>query len=151
MTDVGFYQLRSTPLESAVARLLERALSGGHRALVLAGSEERLEQLNSRLWSFSPTSFVPHGTRREGRAADQPVWLTLDEANSNGADLLVLTDGREWARLGDFRRCVDIFDGRVEDALMGARRRWKAYRSAGHAVTYWEQNEKGGWDNKASG
>jgi DNA polymerase-3 subunit chi len=30
-----------------------------------------------------------------------------------------------------------------------ARERWKAEKAAGHAVTYWQQNSRGGWEKKA--
>jgi DNA polymerase IIIc chi subunit len=27
-----------------------------------------------------------------------------------------------------------------------ARARWTAYKGAGHALAYWQQNERGGWE-----
>ena len=44
---------------------------------------------------------------------------------------------------------VGIFDGRDEDAIVQARREWKRMKAAGHAVTYWQQNDKGRWEKKA--
>ena len=33
--------------------------------------------------------------------------------------------------------------------LDNARSRWKIEKAAGHQVTYWQQNPRGGWDKKA--
>jgi DNA polymerase-3 subunit chi len=35
------------------------------------------------------------------------------------------------------------------DALAEARSQWKALKEAGHAVTYWQQDENGRWSQKA--
>ena len=43
----------------------------------------------------------------------------------------------------------EIFDGRDETAVADARERWTAYKNAGHAIEYWQQGERGGWEKKA--
>ena len=43
MTDVRFYHLTSTSLEAALPQMLEKTLERGQRAVVIAGSEERVE------------------------------------------------------------------------------------------------------------
>ena len=40
---------------------------------------------------------------------------------------------------------VDVFDGNDEEAVLSARKRWKAYKDQGHTVTYWKQTESGAW------
>jgi len=77
------------------------------------------------------------------------VWITPDEENPNGADILVLTDGVESTEIGNYRRCLEMFDGRDEVAVADARRRWAAYKDAAHGLTYWQQTESGGWEKKA--
>src|SRR5215470_1536790 len=66
MTEVGFYHLRSTSLERALPRLLERALAEGHRVVVMAGSPERVQHLDDLLWTYSDESFLPHGAAKHG-------------------------------------------------------------------------------------
>ena len=148
MTDIGFYHLLHTPLEAALPRLLGKALERGMRAVVMAGSAERVKALDGVLWTFDQGSFLPHGTAREGRPEAQPVYLTAAEENPNGASLLVLTDGVEPGFIGDFERCLDLFDGRDEQAVAGARARWKRFKDAGHELTYWQQTDAGGWQKK---
>ncbi len=149
MTDVAFYHLQRSPLEQVLPRLLEKTLAAGKRAVVLAGSSDRVEALALVLWTYHPDSWLPHGTAKDGDAEHQPVWLSPDDENPNGASFLFLTDGRDSRDIGAFERCFDLFDGNDDDALAAARERWKARRDAGHDVTYWQQTESGGWERKA--
>jgi DNA polymerase-3 subunit chi len=123
VTDVGFYQLGATPLDRALPKLLERALGAGFRTVVLAPSQERIDHLDAVLWTYDDSSFLPHGTARDGEAARQPIWLTTEDENPNGATMLVLVDGMTSQRLADYRRCLDIFDA-SEDGVAAARDRW---------------------------
>ena len=111
MTEVGFYHLTATPLEAALPRLLEKVLAGGFRAVVMAGSAERVEALNTQLWTYNPGSFLPHGSAADGNAADQPIWITSQDENPNQAHVLVLTEGVLSERIAAFARCLDLFDG----------------------------------------
>ena len=147
MTEVGFYHLLTMPLERALPRLLELGLKAGFRIVVLAGSPERVEHLDAALWSYDDASFVPHGSRRDGRPERQPIWLTESDENPNQADMLVLTDGAGSARLAEYRRCLDLFDGNDAAALAAARERWRGAKEAGHALTYWQQTATG-WAKK---
>jgi DNA polymerase III subunit chi len=147
MTEIGFYHLLTTPLERALPRLLELGLKAGFRIVVLAGSAERVEHLAAALWSYDDASFLPHGSKRDGRPERQPVWLTDSDENPNRADMLVLTDGAGSARLAEYRRCLDLFDGNDETALAAARERWRRAKEEGHALTYWQQTATG-WAKK---
>lgn len=147
VTDIAFYHLSRHPLEKALPRLLEKTLEVGKRAVVIAGSDDRVEMLNGLLWTYDPDSWLPHGNAKDGEAADQPVWLTTKDENPNGAQFLFLADGATSASLASFERCFDLFDGNDEAQLAAARERWKVYKDAGHALAYWQQTESG-WKKK---
>jgi len=149
MTDIGFYHLTSLPLERALPRLLEKILEARKRAVVLCASAERLDFLNGTLWTLGKLSFIPHGSAKEGSPEDQPVWLTLQDENPNGAQFLILTEGMESPSIGEYERCLDLFDGNDEDAVLSARARWKIYKDQGHNVTYWKQATSGAWEKGA--
>ncbi len=114
----------------------------------MAGSEERLQALNTLLWTYGRDSWLPHGTVRDGDPEDQPVWLTTNDENPNGAVFLFLTDGAVSERVAGYERCFELFDGNESDAVEAARGRWQAYKDAGHALTYWQQTGRGGWEEK---
>ena len=149
MTDVAFYQLERSPLEQVLSKLLEKTLDAGKRALVIAGSEARVEVLNVALWSYYQDLWLPHGSAKDGDPTDQPIWLASSDKNVNGADFLFLTDGTASERLADFERCFELFDGNDEVMVAAARDRWKRCKDVGYSLSYWQQTVTGGWEKKA--
>jgi len=149
VTDIAFYHLEHARLELALPKLLEKTLAAGKRALVMAGSEARVEALANALWTYDQDSWLPHGSVKDGGAEDQPVWLATDDANPNGAEFLFLTDGAASESLADFERCFEMFDGNDPTMVDAARGHWTAYKEAGHDLTYWQQTSGGGWEKKA--
>lgn len=148
MTDIRFYHLERQSLEQVLPSLLSKALSAGHRIVVKAANDKAVEELNTHLWTYNPNSFLPHGSQKDGFAEDQPIWLTAEDENPNGASVLILTHGAQSPDVGNFKMCCEMLDGRNEDAVKAARGRWKTYGKAEHDVTYWQQTDKG-WEKKA--
>lgn len=149
MSEVWFYHMTRTPLEEALPALLTKALSRGWRSVVMMRSEERVEAINNLLWTFDDRSFLPHGSKSDGHAGDQPVWLTTEDENPNGAKALFLTDGAETRNEALYERVCVMFDGHDEKAVETARELWVAYREAGHILAYMQQSESGGWRKTA--
>jgi DNA polymerase-3 subunit chi len=128
--------------------MLEKTLERGQRAVVRAGSAERVEALNGWLWTYGDRKFLPHGSAKDGHAALQPVWLTEKEERPNDAQVLFLTDGAVSERPEDFERCAVLFDGNDEAAASAARNQWSNLKDAGHDLTYWQQTDEGRWQKK---
>jgi DNA polymerase-3 subunit chi len=149
MTEVLFYHLEHQPLERVLPSLVEKTLERGWRAVVQAGSEERVEALDTLLWTYRDDSFLPHGTKRDGSPEAQPVFLTTGEDNPNGATVRFLVDGAEGGDLSVYARIVYLFDGRDAGAVEAARAQWKAAKAGGADVTYWQQSPEGRWEKKA--
>jgi DNA polymerase III subunit chi len=149
MTEVLFYHLEQQPLERVLPALVERTLARGWRAVVQAGSEERVAALDTLLWTYDDASFLPHGIQRDGNASEQPVYLTAGEGNPNGATVRFLVDGAEIGDLADYERIVYLFDGHDAVAVARAREQWKAAKGAGCEATYWQQSSEGRWEKRA--
>ncbi|PPC85909.1 MAG: DNA polymerase III subunit chi [Hyphomicrobium sp.] len=147
--DVLFYHLEHQPLERVLPSLVEKTLARGWRAVIQAGSEERLAALDVMLWTYAEDSFLPHGTAKAGHSNEQPVYLTIGSETPNGAGVRFLVDGATAESFSGIERLVYLFDGRDEEAVSSARSEWKAAKAAGCAVSYWQQNESGRWENKA--
>jgi DNA polymerase-3 subunit chi len=149
MTEVLFYHLERQPLERVLPQLLEKSLARGWRAVVQAGSDERVDALDAALWTYREESFLPHGTAGDGNPSLQPVFLTTGDDNPNRADVRFLVDGTQISGASGYQRMVCLFDGRDETAVETARAQWKEMRAHGLDVTYWQQDEAGRWVKKA--
>lgn len=148
MTEIRFYHLTRKRLEEALPELLEKCLERGWRAVVMAGSPERVEALAQHLWTWRERSFLPHGTARDGEAEHQPIWLTAADEAPNDATVLFLTDGAESQSLDRYDLVCTLFDGKEDQAVIAARGLWRAWKAAGHSLTYYQQSAAGGWERK---
>ena len=146
--EMWFYHLERTGLDQALPELLEKTLQRGWKAVVRTAEPERVEHLDSWLWSYRDESFLPHAPAGEPNAARQPVLLTTGFENPNAADALFLIDGAEPGELAGYTRCVVLFDGADEGQLKRARAQWSAAKARGVAVSYWKQQARG-WEKTA--
>jgi DNA polymerase-3 subunit chi len=150
MTEILFYQLHRQPIERVLPTLLEKSLERGWRVVIQAASEERIEMLDAHLWSYRDDSFLPHGIWREAGDREQPVLLTVDDHNPNGATVRFLIDGaRMPADASSYERIVLLFDGQDAESLDDARARWSEAKQNGFDVTYWQLDEAGRWRRQA--
>ena len=148
MADVAFYHLQREPLESALPKLLAKAFEQDYRAVVRVSGQDRLADLNEKLWVFGRATFLPHGAAEDGFSARQPIYLTTGDDNPNGARLLVVVDDAETSGVDAYDRVLIMFDGHDEGIVAKARSLWTFLRDEGHTVTYWQQGERG-WEKKA--
>lgn len=154
MVEIRFYHLARTGPDRALPALLAKCQQRALRSVVVAGSEERAEAYAEMLWTFDDRSFLPHGTRRDGEADRQPVWITDRLENPNGATVLFLTDdvgppeGTAWPELPGINLVCDLFNGDEAESLSQARERYRLALSTPHTLTYWQQDEQGRWSER---
>lgn len=148
MTEINFYHLQQSPIEKTLPKLLEKIYGSHMKAVVLIENEEKLKEIDSQLWSYSQSSFLPHGCEKDGFEKDHPIWLTTRLENPNDASVLVVIEGEEIKDFTSFDKCLNLFNGYDEEAVRQARRRWQSYLKQGHTLTYWSQDSKGAWQKK---
>src|SRR4051812_4334495 len=121
MAETLFYHLERRTLEDVLPGVLERTRERDWRALVRVGSAERMEMLDTHLWTYSEQNFLAHGTAADGYPSRQPIYLTTEDENPNSAQVLFLVAGAQIADWGSgslsgFARIVLMFDGREAEA-----------------------------------
>ncbi len=154
MSEVLFYHLERRGLDDVLPGLVEKTRERGLRTLIRAESSDRAGAIDALLWTYDDQSFLPHAQLGDGEAGEQPVLITVEDGNPNGAQLLFLVGGAEapdWASdaAKAFARIVLLFDGRDPEALQMARAAWKGARAASHDVTYWKETPTGKWEKQA--
>lgn len=147
---VDFYHLQKSVLDAVLPVLAQKAYATGKRLLIKTDLAPKAEHINTLLWTFDPASWVPHGAASDGYESEQPVFVADGEGNPNNAEMIMLTDGGTIDEIKPFERCFNLFDGRDDAAVGRARELWKAVVSAGHEAYYWQQNDAGKWEMKAS-
>ena len=153
MSETLFYHLERRGLDDVLPGLVEKSLGRGWRALIKVESADRADALDTLLWTYNQENFLPHAQAGDGDAARQPVLITLDDGNPNGAAILFLVGGAampDWSSsdIQALTRIVLLFDGRDPAAVQTAREAWKAAKAAGHDVTYWKESPAGKWEKQ---
>lgn len=150
MSRVDFYHLQRQSLDDVLPALLSKAYAVGKNVIVKVGSREQTEAINSHLWTYRDDSFLPHGSKKDGFAAEQPIWLTEEDDNPNKAEFLFLIGGAmvQPKIMSEYERVFNIFDGNSEESLTQARSLWKDCKEGGFEVFYWQQNNNGKWEQK---
>ncbi len=150
MTRIDFYHLQKTPLEQVLPKLCEKAYSTGKRIKILLDNDERIEFINSLLWTYSEESFLPHGSKKDGFVEEQPIFISTNIENENGASILILADGAQIdiSLLNTYERILNIFDGMSDLALTSAREYWKKIKTTDNELHYWQQNDNGVFEQK---
>lgn len=143
-----FYHLEASTVEGVLPGLLEKTLQKGWRALVKL-PEAQLSEMDDYLWAYKDDSFLPHGRDDEPMADQQPVTLSAAVKTVEGHQAVFLLGGAEIENMSGVERCMVMINGRSESDVTRERKRWKDLKETGASLSYYQQNDRGGWEKKA--
>ncbi|PZP38964.1 MAG: hypothetical protein DI585_05705 [Pseudomonas fluorescens] len=156
-TPIAFYHtVGDTPaaLDSVLPPLLEKALKGGNKVLLITPTPARQQRLDELLWTYSESAFLPHGKPEDPKPDSQPVLIATADDNLTallGTRIPVLLAGAESVlntlTSANPGRLLYMFTAATSDVERG-RTLFKQLKSAGHPLSYHQQTEKG-WEKKA--
>ena len=149
MTEISFYHLEHKPWEQVLPKQLSTALERGWRCVVQVGDAARIEEISEFLWKNDADLFLTHGTKADGRADQQPIWLTAEAENPNAANVKFFIEGAAVDDVAGLTRAVILFDGHDEAAVTRARDDWKRFKAQGFEISYYQQDENHRWVNKS--
>ena len=149
MKDIRFYHLQRQTLSEALPKLMVKVSEAGLRAVIKATDQAVIDSLDKALWEFDPESFLPHDKDGCENPEDQTFFLTATDDNPNGSTVLVLINAANSTGFDQYDRCLYMFDGRDETIVAAARKDWKNWSGGDYSMSYWQQKEMGGWEQKA--
>jgi DNA polymerase III subunit chi len=149
MAEIMFYHLEHKTWEQVLPKQLATALERGWRCVVQVGREERVEEVSELLWKQDADIFLTHGTKADGMAERQPIWLTAGTDNPNSATVRFFIESAVVDDVAALTRAAILFDGRDEAAVATARIDWKRLKADGHEISYWQQDEDQRWQNRS--
>jgi DNA polymerase-3 subunit chi len=132
---INFYLLKQDNLQARTAlacKLAEQLHRQGLAVQVMTDSEESARELDTLLWQYPLTSFLPHALITENPGADITLcWPATVEGKGN---LLNLTE--------DLPSCHTDVDSIAEfvindaEAREKSREKWNRYKSFGHQLLH---------------
>jgi DNA polymerase III subunit chi len=141
MTRIDFYSNAASRLLVA-CQLTAKAVSQGLRVLVFAPDDALARTFDRQLWTFQPTSFVPHCTAGDRLAPETPVLIAGSIPDAEHAGLLVNLAHECPPSFARFGRLIEIV-GAEEQERLAARTRWRFYRERGYEVNHVELGGNG--------
>ena len=130
---VDFYLVESTDqisLLTCACRIAGKAFQQGLRVYIQLDDGEAVKTLDQLLWSFSPTSFVPHDIAGSDQANDAPVVIGNGSGPAGYEQLLVSLTREIPADVERYHRVADLISSEPQNKQLG-RERYKQYRAAG--------------------
>lgn len=156
MANISFYHTTGeTPatLDAMLPPLLEKALRGNNRILILAPTAARRARLDEALWTYAEASFLPHATLDDPFPDNQPILLATPDCNwqphLSGRIPLLLSGAEnvlEIVLTAAPQRLLYMFTAAQPD-VERARPLFKSLKTQGHALTYHQQTPTG-WQQK---
>ena len=134
MTEIAFH-FNAPDRLAYVCRLLRKAVATDAQ-LVVVGPPDQLDRLDSDLWTFSATDFVPHcrAQAEPELVAASPVVLATQTEGLPLRQVLVNLGVEVPAGFERFERVIEVVGLDDADRQL-ARTRWRHYADRGYTMT----------------
>lgn len=134
MTQIYFYSGAADKLQTA-CRLSAKAVQQGLKVMIYSLDDALLDRLDKLLWTFSPTSFVPH-SRVHGKLADvTPIIMGREITQTTHQQVLLNLDDACPPAFDQYERLIEIAGVTVEDK-QAARERYRFYQTQGYEINH---------------
>jgi DNA polymerase-3 subunit chi len=134
MAQLNFYALSDSRYEdeterlTVVCRIADKAYGLGHRIYIYAASQAQAQQLDSLLWHFKPSSFLPHQLSTDYN--ENKVCISHIEPSNTFTDVVInlspaaVTSPQRLVRLNELV-------GPDDASLQAGREHFRTYKAQG--------------------
>ena len=142
MTRIDFYFEAEDKLQVA-CRLSAKAAQQKLRVLIYTHDEAEAQRIDKLLWTWQATGFLPHCMTRSPLAAQTPVLITHDPADTPHDEVLLNLHSACPPAFSRFQRLVEIV-GRDDADREAARGRFRFYRDRGYEIVHHDLSKSNG-------
>ena len=140
MTKVDFYTGVQDRLQTACL-LSHKAMQNGLRVLLHTPDAATAALLDTMLWQYPPTAFIPHCRSEAEEAATSPVVIAQHSEPFTHSELLISLHSACLPFFSRFERLIEIVSTDPEDARLG-RERYSFYRERGFEMRHFDLSKK---------
>lgn len=148
MAEIRFYHLQKQSIEEALPKLAELVAKSGNKGVIKVADKHMAKILDKALWTYDAASFIPHDVEGSAYIDDQVIYITTKDENPTSAEMIILVNGEKVEDLTPFQRILYMFEGQQDEIIATARNDWKDFKSLGFEMSYWQQKDEGGWEQK---
>lgn len=132
MTSIDFYFNAEDRLQVA-CRLAAKALKQGSRMLIYAPDAGTAGRLDTLMWTWPATGFLPHCLAQAPLAAETPVLIASGEETPEGCELLLNLGAECPPHFERFARLLEVVSLNDEEKASG-RSRYRFYKERGYPI-----------------
>lgn len=136
MTQIYFYSGAADKLHTA-CRLSTKAVQQDLKVMIYSLDDGLLDRLDKLLWTFSPTSFVPHSRVNDALADVTPIIMGSEMVQTTHHHVLLNLDDDCPPAFDHYERLIDIAGVSVKDK-QAARTRYRFYQTQGYEINHYK-------------
>ena len=136
MTKIDFYILSDESKQAQnlfACKLIEKAYHLGHQIFVYCQTQELAFEIDELLWSFEPSSFIPHNLQGEGPRNLPAVQIGFGEDALGYQDILINLSHEVPHFYKQFKRVCEIIPNQ-DDVKQFKRQCFRYYKEQKHAI-----------------
>ena len=117
MTKIDFYILSDTNKQAEnlfACKLIEKIYSIGHQIFIYCEHQAQAFAIDEQLWSFEPSSFIPHNLQGEGPQKPPAVQIGFTAPDAYYHDILINLSQHVPAFYHQFKRICEIIPHQEE-------------------------------------
>ncbi|KAF3982209.1 MAG: DNA polymerase III subunit chi [Methylococcales symbiont of Hymedesmia sp. n. MRB-2018] len=138
MPEVSFYILPSCSQQERflfACRLIEKAYQKKQFCYVQTNNHQQSQQLDNQLWSFKPSSFIPHKILQDTLPEfEQSILIGTQAAPEKWKKIVMNLSSNYPEDANQMERILEVLDNNAETKQV-ARVRYKQYQQAGINIT----------------
>jgi len=131
MTRVEFVKLHKQEKARHLCELAEEFFAQGKRVVVTVQDDNQGVTLDRFMWTWQKGSFIPHAYDNGAvDCLDDPVVITCEERNANGARVLVMGKPCSLPFIRQFETAIDFAELYDDELKIASRKRFAQYKEA---------------------
>ena len=142
MTTIDFYTRCADPLR-VVVQLAAKAWGQHGHVRVLTADESMTAALDTLMWTWPATGFLPHCRLASPLAVETPIVVDHALEHHGAAAVLVNLQASAPPFFSRFERLAEIV-ANEDGAIAAARERWKFYKERGYELRSHDLTTRGG-------
>ena len=94
MAEVYFYHLLKQNTYDVLLKLLIKVYESNRKSIVIVGKKDSIDRLDSFLWTFNSSQFLPHNTIKDTNVDLSPIVIMERYQNPNKASIVFLIENQ---------------------------------------------------------
>ncbi len=149
MTPIIFYLISSDSDDFLYSFIMSKMLKENIRTIIYCNEQSEADRIDDKFWKLGHTSFLPHGSYRDARPEDQPVYITNKEENPNGATSLVFYGVPSNTFISSFEKTITIYNMQDLNLMKLAQERYRQLKGFVDVelICHMKQGQSASWQD----